>query len=195
LDFLLSHDFWEGVQAFLTSTAILVGGIWFLSARRHYPRADVNHEIWSWKTNADEKLVRVVIKVENRGEVLLQLGRTIVRLHQVLPVSEELSTQIRAVKSALPGEKSSLEWRPYYEQITDWELLGGELEPGESDEISFHFVLPAEVETVMVFSFLGNKRKMRRPMPRGWVDWWRYVTDPDVRKREFGWSKSSVHVL
>jgi len=193
LDFLLAYNFWEGLQAFLTCAAIVVGGIWFLSARRHYPRADVNHEIWSWKTDGDEKLVRVVIKVENRGEVLLQLGRTIVRLHQVLPVSEEISTQIPAIKSAIPGEKTSLEWRPYYEHVTDWEQFGGELEPGECDELSFHFVVPSEVQTVMLFSFLGNKRKTRRPMPGEWAEWRRYLTNPEMRKREFGWGKSSVH--
>jgi hypothetical protein len=124
LDFLLANNFWEGLQAFLTCAAIVVGGIWFLSARRHYPRADVDHEIWSWKTERDEKLVRLVIKVEKRGEVLLQLGRTVVTLHQVLPVSGELSTQIPAIKSAPPGEKVALEWRPYYEQVTDWEQFG-----------------------------------------------------------------------
>ena len=140
-------------------------------------------------------LVRVVVKVENRGEVLLQLGRTIVRLHQVLPVSEELSAQIPVAGSVSPTERAPLELRPFYEQTTDWEMLGGELEPGELDELEFHFVVPLETQTVMVYSFLGNKRKVRRPMPTAWADLRQYITNTQTRNRDFGWIKTSIHEI
>jgi hypothetical protein len=175
MDFLLSKEFWEGMQAFVAFAAIAVGGVWFLRTRRRYPKAHVSHEAWSWKTGAGERIVRVVIGVENRGEVLLQLGRAIVRVHQVTPLSEEVLGAVQAARKAETGQMGALEWRPFHEQAIDWKALGGELEPGEWDELSCHFVLPEEVECVIVYSFLENRQK--------------------AGKGQFGWIKTSVHVL
>jgi hypothetical protein len=195
VDFLLSGGFWAGVQALVTALAVVVGGIWFFRARRRYPKARVEHEVWSWKTGEDERVVRVVITVENRGEVLLQLGNAMVRLHRVLPMSEEVQAQMAAVKQTPPNMTAYLEWTPYYQQGTDWTMSGGELEPGESDELCYHFVVPQDIETVIVYSFLQNRRKVREPFPREWSRRWRYITKPEARRRHYGWNKSSVHRL
>ena len=177
MDFLLAKEFWEGMQAFVAFAAIVVGGVWFLRTRRRYPKAHVNHEAWSWKTGSGERIVRVTVSVENRGEVLLQLGKAIVRVHQVTPLSEDVLRRAQAMRGAEPGgvAVASLEWTPFHEQTTDWKALGGELEPGEWDELSSHFVLPDEVECVIVYSFLENRQKSS--------------------KGQFGWIKTSVHVL
>ena len=195
MDFLFSNGFWAGVQAMITALAVVVGGIWFFRARRRFPKANVEHEVWSWKSSEDERVVRVVVTVENRGEVLLRLGNAMVRLHRVLPMSEEVRAQIAGVKQTPPNMTAYLEWTPYYQQSTDWTTAGGELEPGETEELCYHFVVPQEIETVIIYSFIQNRSKVREPFPKEWPKRWHYITHPDARKRYYGWNKSSVHRL
>ena len=35
----------------------------------------------------------------------------------------------------------------------------GEIEPGESEEFAFDFILPATVETILVYAYVGNTLK------------------------------------
>lgn len=77
------------------------------------------------------------------------------------------------MRNTPPNKKASLEWSPYDAQSMDCKK---ELEPNESDELWFYFLIPAEIQTVLVYSFLENKHKKGRHTP-------------------IGWSKSSIHNL
>lgn len=198
MDFLISDDFWGGMQAFLTCVGLFVAVYWFRKTRRRFPRATVEHNIQHWLAESDgerELLLRVVIIVENKGEVLLRLCRATIRVHQVLPISDAVREQLPKIRTASTGKAIRLEWTPYYEQSVDWPLMYDnyrELEPGETDEFTFHFPIRSNIASVIVYSFIENEFKGYSAV--GWR-LWRHISDRKERKREFGWEKTSVYVI
>ncbi len=174
-----------------TIAAIVVGGIWayllFIRRRQKYPRAALTHHIVHRRISHDELpddkvLLRVGLVIENPGEVLLSLISGETRVQQVEPWPKWFLEKVKNGEDPVEEGQTEVNW-PYAgepgERLLQFEKKEREVEPGEKDEIHFDFVLTAECEAVLVYTYIQNQAKL------GWRR----------KGRDIGWGVTSLYDL
>jgi hypothetical protein len=166
------------IQAVLTSLAILVGGSWsyllFVRRRQRYPRANLKHEITHRTIGDGFVLLRVTATVTNNGEVLLSLACAETRVQQVVPAPADLLGAAKKGKDPLAEGETEVEWPILFSRQSKWDKDEFQIEPGESDQILYDFVLKDDVTAVEVYTYLKNE---------------------EVKKREIGWNMTTIYDL
>lgn len=158
-------------QSIVTILAILVSGIWgywlFVQNRQRYPRARLTHAIAHRAIAEDKVLLHVTVTVHNIGNILLSLVNAETRVQQMFPPPPELLDSIGQGIDPVPGEKTEIEYWPLLDaHETSFEKGSCEIEPGESQDIHHDFVLDANTQTIVVYSYFKNETKRHREI--GW---------------------------
>lgn len=157
-------------QGFATTLGVIAAGFWswllFVRQRQRFPRAEATHKITFIDLTPSLLLARITVAVENVGSVLIQLVDGYVEVYQIRPVQPALEDVL--VSDRLPLQKGGTE--------LDWPMIGRrefnpeaephEIEPSESDEYHFDFIIPSSVKTVAVYSYFRNTLKGKREI--GW---------------------------
>ena len=168
----------QTLQLLIMSIAIVVGGIWtyilFVRKRQKYPRANITHRVEHWPVSDGKTLLRVTVNISNEGEILLSLVSGFTRVQQMMPWPPELLEFIKRDKEFVKGGQTEVEWPLLKQRPFPFEKREREIEPGEIDEVHFDFIIDPEVQIVVLYSYLKNKRKWRR---------------------EIGWNTTSVYEL
>jgi hypothetical protein len=166
------------IQAIFMIAAIIIGGIWgywlFVQYRQKYPRASIAHRITHRPIANGKLLLHVVVIISNAGDVLLSLVSLETRIQQVLPPPAEVLDFINKGHSPVPDGQTEIDWPLIDSQESGWKRGEYEIEPGESQEIHYDFILDAETQTIEVYSYLKNEKK---------------------RDREIGWDLTTLHDL
>lgn len=165
--------------------AIIGGAIWglfkFGLKREKYPWANIDHKISMIKLTDERLLLRVTIVVDNVGEVKLKFTKGEVRLSQILPLDPDVPSKFLAGQRLVKEGETEIIW-PYadcYEPSTgyyklEWQEGDFELEPKETDERYFDFIIAPDKRTLEVYSYLSNVYK---------------------EGKEIGWLKSSFYTI
>jgi hypothetical protein len=173
----------ELVRNGLTAAAIIVGGVWtwlvFVRTRQRLPRVDFVCRVARFCIDETRVLFRVTLVVENKGVVLLSMERARVWLQRLKPWDlnevakiSELPVEIRAERA--PSAEG--EWPLVGERDIVFDKGQKEIEPGETDELSFDFVLEDPPEILLVYAYLSNRKKARA-----------------ICAREIGWEATAIH--
>ncbi|MBP6828958.1 MAG: hypothetical protein KA165_20485 [Saprospiraceae bacterium] len=194
MDFELLKNISGVIQTTIAILALMVGGIWtyrlFVLKRQRYPKADIEHDFKVIILTNDKSLLIVTVTLRNSGEVVIHLKKGEVRISQVLPLqSDELESlnagrdirktmidRIEADKHLWPTE--IIPWPElHYAQLTQPRIV----EPGNSEQIVYDFVIDSTVKVVRIQSFcrhsmfnhkkkivLGEKIVVKK-IPMGWT--------------------------
>jgi hypothetical protein len=161
------------VQACATVIAIIVGGVWsymlFVQKRQRYPRANIEHRITHRSIPDNKLLLHVAVTVRNTGDVLLSLVSGQTRIQQILPLSLELLDPISKGRDPVKAGDREILWPLIKLRKQKWREQECEIEPGESDEFHYDFILDAEVQTIEVYSYFKNAKKPGREIGWGWT--------------------------
>ena len=85
---------------------------------------------------------------------------------EMLPVNQDLKNKVYSGNiPCLKGYKE-ISWPLLDEFVFDWSEFKREIEPNESDEYHYDFVVDSDVNTVQIYSHLSNEKKLRRDI--GW---------------------------
>jgi hypothetical protein len=147
--------------------ALAVAGWWaysrFIKQRQPFPRAVVELVIAHRRLGPDRAFLRVVAKVSNVGNALLETEELRADVYQVLPLPPETEEKLAADRLIPEGEREA-----------GWLCLGtrtgggaGHIEPGEWDEFGFDFVIPGDVKTVFIYTYIKNVTQKQREL--GWT--------------------------
>jgi len=172
-------DITEIARSFATVAAILVGGLWsymlFVRTRQRYPRAKIKHEITHRALSDDKGLLHIAVNISNSGDVLLSVVSAQTRIQQVLPTPPEILDSVNQGLDPVQKGKTEIEW-PLIgtTRKSHWAKGKREIEPGESDELHYDFVLDSRIQTVEVYTYVKNATK---------------------RGREIGWSLTTLYDL
>jgi hypothetical protein len=174
-------DFVSILQGIATILAIVFGGLWFWQRRQKLPRAKATHKIQSWQLPDKRWLLRVTTYIENNGEVLLEFHHGFIRVQQMMPWPDEITPPPMDTKDG----QTEVEWKQLAQMNIDFKTGQREIEPHETDEIHAEFILPSEVEMVVVYSYLHNVKKPYEDpfFPR------------DNNQKDIGWSATTIHKL
>jgi hypothetical protein len=175
-----TKDFFQALQAGLTSAAIVIGGVWWITRRRWYPRCRIEHEIRIRHLSPTRSLVRVHVALTNEGDRLIRLKSGFTSIQQIIPCDGEIITSIESLPHELATNVQEMSWptlakRPIY-GIGD---ATREIESGEKDFVEQDFVIARRVGCILVYTYVTNEWKGTR----GWV----------FRKpRNMGWSRCTI---
>jgi hypothetical protein len=172
--------------------ATLWGGWWtynlFIKNRQSRPKAKISHLIYSERLNDKKMLLRVELKISNIGNVLLQIQSCKTWIQRVTPLYEDQLKLIQDGNSLVDEGKHEADWglidgvEILYKENkaavkksdikTVVENFVPQIEPGEEDFIYFDFIIDANVQTILIYSYLRNS---------------------SIRRRDFGWSLCTIY--
>lgn len=156
------------IQALATAAALGLGGGWsiwlFMERRERYPRASIEHLVTHKPIGDGKVLLRVDVRVSNIGEVLMSLVCLETRIQQVLPVPTSVADKIRQGVDPVPEGGTDVEWPLLKSREPEFEKVDCEIEPGETQDINYDFIVDSDVETVQVYSYVRNEKKRKRKL-------------------------------
>jgi len=156
----------------LTALALIVGGIWsyllFIRTRQKYPSANISQEITFKRITRDKVWLRITATLQNTGKVLLSLVYAETWVQQVRPIDEEMQNKILDPQESADTEQTEIQWPLLNEAKIKWAKKELEIEPNESDQIHFDFLIDSNVKTIVAYSYFRNAEKFRRQKELGW---------------------------
>jgi hypothetical protein len=167
----------QTAQAIVTIAAVFIGGVWtynlFVKERKHYPHANIEQEISHVPLSKRTNLLRIGIEVTNSGSSRLILGRSLIRIQQILPLlpcPKQGPCTTEEVAGALqePERKADrFSWPLIAERERRFEHPL-DIEPGEKDFVEFEFAVPSQVKVVRIYSYFRNDQKSEGSNEVGW---------------------------
>jgi hypothetical protein len=164
----------QTIQAIITVLALIVGGFWFLQKRQKYPRAGIEHLISHRLIANDGVLLSIGVTIYNKGNVLLSLATGEIYVKQMLPPRAELFRLINENHDSVNKGTQLIEWDTVAFLQKSWKRGKLEIEPGESHQFYYHFVIGKNIQTVFVESLFQNVKKPYRQL------YWRLATIYDI---------------
>lgn len=161
----------EIAESLAAVVGIVAAGIWawfhFRRKRERYPRTRISHTTATLPLDDGRVILRVFATVANSGDVLVALTHAFTRVQQFAPVPENIQLAARDCPDPVAADQCELDW-PMIGQ-RDWNVGKGlgEIEPGECETLCSDFVLPREIEKVLVYSYVTNHAKAS---DIGWSD-------------------------
>ena len=170
----------ESIQPWVQIGAIIVAGVWsyflFIRNRVDYPIAKIDQTITHADIDADHVCVSVFISLSNCGKVLLKLDSCILTIQQILPLHEDIRQKIAnspldALKSGeveylFIEKRTQVGWHEIGCRVVTWQEGEISIEPGETEEFQYEFILEKGIEKIRVISYHRNVRYSKARM--GW---------------------------
>ena len=166
-------------QAAITMAAIIAGGIYaaakFELFRDFAPHLTIAHEV-SHRTVGDS-YVHIAVKaaLHNGSRVKMEFRKGFLLLQQVSPTSDPEVT--RLFQQWRENDRiSHFPWQTLYENRLDWDKNALIVEPGEDHHELYQFIVAAEVESVIVYTYYYNSQ------PTTGAEGWGLATVYDVTR-------------
>jgi len=178
-------EFFDIIQAAITSIGIVIGGIWtyllFVRQRLAFPKVDINLCIDAKLLPEGSRLIHAELKIVNIGNVIFKSNYAELRLRQVVPVPDNLIDTIKNGFDPVPDGRTEIEWPMIAGREWKWSEGGFEIEPGESDSLHADYVIPKNIKILEFYFYISNAQKKRHGL--GWTHTELYEFDKDRGER------------
>ncbi len=169
-------NLWTNMLKSLVETmAIIVAGYWtydhFIKSREKYPYPTIQYKIQHYQLSEKIIYLNVFVIVTNKGKRKLNLGEGLIYVRQVLPLSNRVQEMIDNSndedirKGNIPKlfieDKQRIGWDKLGER--KWgEIRRGiqELEPGQTRDLQFAFLIEGDIKTVEVISSVDYEKSL-----------------------------------
>lgn len=165
-----AKDLAEIIQLFVVASAVVIGGFFALYKlqifRDFEPHLTVSHEI-SHRFIGDRFIhIEVTATLHNSSKVMIDVQKGLFRLQQIAPTSDE---EVRKLYSQvfIDEKHKYLQWPTLEEVDRNWDANQLIVEPGESHQETYEFVVSTDVTSVMVYTYFYNSRFPKSPS-EGW---------------------------
>jgi hypothetical protein len=154
---------WAGAAADVaTVAAIVVGGWWtytrFIKQRTGNVRAALSQAASHRQLTDDDALLRVVLRIENTGAVLMPIEEIRCEIYQVAPPTADTLAMLE--KHELIDRDDYNAQLPCIQGYTkEWAKKQVEIEPGEFDTFAYDFIVSTEVTTIFIYAHVPNSTK------------------------------------
>lgn len=143
---------------FASVLAIAIGGAWalsiFIQNRERILRADLKQKASHYYFPGNKVLVRVELLLENRGKVLLPVREMEVRIQQILPLHGDVETAFNADRNPKVDEDTEFPWETIAFQNNKFPEGHIFIEPGESQEFVYDFLVEDDIDLISVYSYV-----------------------------------------
>jgi hypothetical protein len=185
MDIILTKNIAEALEAFATAAALFIGGIWtylrFIRNRLRYPKAELRHKVICELLPEQKRLVHIVLTIVNKGDVLLPICDAWTKLYQISPATDKIGAAIaQGVEPPLDGQ-AEFDWPTLGCKEITHDFGAAEIEPGESEQLHFEFLIDPTIKAIKVYSYFKNMRKQKQ---------WCICGEPNG---EIGWNHTTIH--
>jgi hypothetical protein len=112
--------------------------------------------------NGEQIYLSVKIHIKNIGQLLLPIDCVVTRVQQVSPLTHDYRPRYH------PNEEGVvLDWPTLVEKTKTYHAGELELEPNETHEFDFDFLLAQDTRIIKVTAYIPNIRKSKRGI--GWL--------------------------
>ncbi len=154
-------DLIPAIESVVKIGAIFLGGWWtwigFIRKRVTYPSANIEHDVKMW-TDAGQSFIHLSVRVTNCSGVLVCLRKGCAWVEQLAPLPPAIEDSIRRNGDIVRVGQVHAEWLLLQKRDLPKDHLI-EIEPGETDQIDFDFVIDSSVRRVLIYSHLANTKK------------------------------------
>ena len=156
------------VQSVITSAAILVGGAFALFKlqlfRDFQPHLTISNAVSHRRIGESYVHIDVTATLHNSSKVKMELREGFFRLQQVAPAIDE---EVEALYAQVfwDQEHSYLQWPTLDDARRDWDKGMLIVEPGESHQETYEFIVSRDVESVIIHTYFYNPYSSS---PEGW---------------------------
>jgi hypothetical protein len=173
-----SHkDAISSAESLATIAALIIGAIWawkgFIRNRLRFPSATLQHIITSW-TDENKTFLHVTVRISNTGNLLIELAKGKTWIEKLTPLPSKVKDSVRTGNMPIQTGKHEIDWS----LIAKHELTSSdriEIEPKETDELHFDFVIDKKIMRVLIYTHLENQTKGLR--------------------KKIGWNLSSIYAI
>ena len=159
------------VQAVIALIALVVAGGFaifkFRIFRPFEPHLSLSQEVSHRFTDGDYVHLAVTVMLNNNSKVRVTLNEAFVRFQQVRPIisSELESLYAQAFTS---GEYADIQWRVIDEFQRTWPKNTLIIEPGETHQEVYEFIVASSLKTILVYTFFYNSKRSSNSA-EGWA--------------------------
>jgi hypothetical protein len=187
----------QAIQAALTIVAIVVGGLWaymlFIKQRQQYAHLKIEHQVTHVLLPKHRILLIVDVNHSNVGTVKVSLTSADVKIYSLRQQSPTAEAIEQVNGSRFSADEPDLLWDIQAERKATWdpqrnmflEMLARfrntrtnpderVVEPGESDQLHYEFILSDDAWPLLIYSYFENPTITDRNI--GWVT--RSLYDP-----------------
>ena len=164
---------WADILSIIASIFLglgVIGGlIWTIytwrQRRAKFPKANLSQEVRAIRLTDDKLCMHTSVEIRNIGEVMLSLCSAKNIVHQVQPFDASLQEALDSQGKLYDGLNKEIEWPVLDTKEVKWDQ-NVEIEPGETDTVSFDLVIPSHIEVVQIYTYFQNVAKRGRDI--GW---------------------------
>jgi hypothetical protein len=158
----------------VTAAAIIAAAFWFVRRRLRFPRARVQHCVNARHIGNGRLFVRIQVKVDNVGDVLMRLKEICLYVQQVRPLDSSIREIIERSNGQDPISAGDCElpWPALLVRNYDWRKKKYEIEPGELESYNFDAIFTDDIETIQIYTHIVNR-----------VKWFKNI----------GWNETSIY--
>ena len=165
-----AKDLVEIIQLCVVASAILIGGFFALYKLQIFrdlePHLTVSQKV-SHRVVGNEYIhVEMTATLHNSSRVKIEVREGLFRLQQIAPLSDEEIVELYA-QVFIDEESKHLQWPTLEEVDRNWAANELIVEPGESHQETYEFIVSREVTSVMVYAYFYNSRYPKSPS-EGW---------------------------
>lgn len=154
-------DLAGSAQSLVTALAIILGGgfaaVKLELFRDFAPHLTIAHEVSHRRVGDSYVHIAVKATLRNSSRVKVDFREGMVLVQQVSPILDEEVAQLFA-QWAEKDSPSNFQWQTLYDNRLVWDENALIVEPGESHHELYQFIVAAEVETVIVYTYYYNSR-------------------------------------
>ena len=147
------------IQSFAAALAIMTGGIYALYKLQVFrtlePHVTIEHRVSHRRIGDSYAHIDVTASLYNSSKVKLELREGLFLLQQIAPA---LDGEIEAlyVETFEDRRYDNIQWPTLEEAAGTWEKGELVVEPGESHAETIEFIVPADVGSVLIYTYFYN---------------------------------------
>lgn len=147
------------LQSIIAAVAVVIGGLWtwhiFKLDEEAVPHADVSQSISQWKISNDMRYISAIFEIKNTGSTRLNLTCGQMYIQQVLPMPETdfSKNELEPFLEKRESQPQLIPWETLQSKTQDFSTIDETIGPGETDHIAVDFLIPTDVNVVMLFGF------------------------------------------
>lgn len=152
-------DYVQKVQIISTviqSLAIVIGGIWayfrFRKKREDRAKAVLGLDVEHFGLDENKILVRVKVKVNNVGNVLLKPAKSTITIDKIIPSDSGEYEKIIMERPSIGDSDDTLLWPTIAQREQALSKDRFEIEPNENDEIWSDFIINHGIKLFQVYA-------------------------------------------
>lgn len=186
-------------QAVVTIIAIMLGGLFAWRRgfifRQWQPHVTISHDVTHRRVSSEHIHIEITAILYNSSRVKAEFWDGLFTVEQLAPVSDEYVEQLYGKTFVDKDRYEAPEWHCLKEIRLEWKEEELIAEPGEKIAVTFEYIVPNHVQSILITTYFYNTRVMGKipaeMNPRDAEErkqlWFRRISGPR------GWIRTTAH--